>query len=83
MPSRGAKAKSSLAYLGYLGGAFSLCAQALRFSFSSSTLGSFAGWFGAPVIDLGFAADIITFFEPLHVALQLIRFGSFFAMPIA
>jgi hypothetical protein len=40
-------------------------------------IGSFAGWFGALVIDLGFAAGLIACCEPLDVALQLIRFGAF------
>ena len=63
--------------LGYLGGGFSLGVQDLRFGFSFSRTGSFAGWFGALVIDLGFATGGITRCEPLHVALQLIRFGAF------
>jgi hypothetical protein len=78
-----AKANFPLAYMG-LRGWFARGADCcflvedLRFTFSFSKTGSFAGWFGAPVSDLGFLADgVITRCEPLDVPLQLIRFGSF------
>jgi hypothetical protein len=45
--------------------------------FQGCRIGNFAGWFGTLVIDLGFADGFITCCEPLHVALQLIRFGTF------